>query len=279
MGVTKIPYADMGWNPICGCNYPLVSIGCENCFARSLHNQRHRAYLAGKKLPKMYAKPFEEIQFFPERLEEPLKWRKPQIVFVGSQTDLFHEEVENDDVIDIFQVIRKCPKHKFLMLTKRISGAKNYCDWLGFQDVYPNLYLGVTVCNQAEADKNIPLALQIPAAHLWISLEPLLENIIIPLELLKRISYLVVGCESGPNAKPCRLEWIESIVDQCKAAGVKCFVKQVQLPKMDGMKNNIGYESKEISVSMLDHAIKYEGFRISTKPDEWPEKLRRREFV
>src|SRR5512141_2402178 len=101
MGNSAIPYCSKTWNPIVGCPGPLVSPGCSNCWARSAHDMRHRALLAGKRLPEMYRCPFGELQWFPERLAEPLHWKEPQIVFAGSQTDLFHAETQFERIAEI----------------------------------------------------------------------------------------------------------------------------------------------------------------------------------
>ena len=296
-GKTGIPYADKSWNPIVGCPLPLVSPGCKFCWARDLHNMRHKAFLAGKKLSAMYAKPFEEIQFFPERLEQPLHWKKPQTIFVGSQTDLFHPDVKTEWQDRIFEIALKCPQHKFLFLTKRPKEVVAYYDY--FQEIcencaepnllwnMPNAYLGLTICNQPEADKLIPIFLQIPAAHRGLSIEPMLSDIKLNLpkmpiygsrcnrysggefQEIPLINWVVVGCESGPHARLCPLANIERIVDQCDAAGVRVYVKQVQLYRR-AKKTDINVEGKDDNrfVTVL-----------STNPAEWPEKLKRRDSL
>jgi len=317
-GKTGIPYADKSWNPIVGCPLPLVSPGCKFCWARDLHNMRHKAFLAGKKLSAMYAKPFEEIQFFPERLEQPLHWKKPQTIFVGSQTDLFHPDVKTEWQDRIFEIALKCPQHKFLFLTKRPKEVVAYYDY--FQEIcencaepnllwnMPNAYLGLTICNQPEADKLIPIFLQIPAAHRGLSIEPMLgeinlgnirqnkENpkcnnlgwqgkdggypylncltgrqysVLVGEDTNNKIDWVVVGCESGPHARLCPLANIERIVDQCDAAGVRVYVKQVQLYRR-AKKTDINVEGKDDNrfVTVL-----------STNPAEWPEKLKRRDSL
>jgi len=308
---TGISYCDETWSPIVGCSLPLVSKGCEKCWARSLHNQRHKAYLAGKKLPEMYAQPFWKVQLFPERLDQPLHWKKPRVIFAGSQTDLFHDEVRFACLNKMYSVMLNCPQHNFLILTKRPDRmlhwyqSAEYTEW---EDGYEtdHVYPGFTICNQEEADKKIPLLLQIPAAHRWLSIEPMLEKIDIS-EFLPRslerqierytgnhqlavdcdiaamisdngrtkfIDQVIVGCESGPGARPCKLEWIRSIVDQCTAAGVACYVKQVHLPKKDPFKKGWILQDDEI-----DSYMSRFGFRVSTDPAEWPESLRQRSLI
>jgi protein gp37 len=248
-----ISYCDETWNPICGCPKPLISPGCEHCWARSLHNMRHKAYLAGKKLPEMYAKPFEEIQFFPERLYQPLHWKKPKVIFAGSQTDLFHDGIPFEWVDEIMAVIRGCPKHKFLFLTKRPKRMAEYsCQK---NHIFPdNCWVGATFCNQKEIDRWMESFLSVRVADnlmpkRWLSLEPIQSEIDIGYGI-DGIDQVVVGCESGPGARLCKLEWIESIVDQCSAAGVSCYVKQVQI-----------------------------NGKCSTNPAEWHKKLRQRSLI
>ena len=124
MQKTNIPWTEYTWNPGCGCPLPLVSDGCQQCWARSLHNQRHKALLAGKKLPEQYRKPFEEIQLFPDRLEEPLHKRKPCKIAVCLMGDLFAYPFEFID--KVMAVVALCPQHTFQCLSKRPEIMQNY---------------------------------------------------------------------------------------------------------------------------------------------------------
>jgi protein gp37 len=266
---TGISYCDETWNPVCGCPLPLVSPGCEKCWARACHNMRYKAKQAGKNVKgRMFDKPFEVLQFFPKLLDQPLHWKKPRVIFAGSQTDLFHPEVSFEIIGKIFGTAIACDWHKFLFLTKRPDRMLEFEKWFNKKtslqlSVLKNIYLGLTICNQEEADEKIPILLQIPAAHRFLSIEPLLG----PVNLSKDIGgtlwvggqrgcgsthrgigtpdcprephhhhdnrcnngidQVIVGCESGPGARLCKLEWIESIVNQCAEAGVKTFVKQI----------------------------------------------------
>lgn len=256
MPKTKISYCDYTWNASVGCPLPICSTGCEHCHARKAHNMRHRAYLAGKKLPKMYAKPFETIQYFPERLDEPLHIKKPSTIFVGSQTDLFCDTVPVEFITKVMARIEDCPQHTFLILTKRIKNAFNVFDT--FEMPLPdNAWMGATICNQPEADKIIPPLLQIPAKHRWLLIEPLLGDIKLggfdgktyrpwldSVAWPVGIDWVVIGCESlgrrygrllqdeeSPEGETW-FNWIKvaiNIVNQCKSAGVKVFVKQIPL--------------------------------------------------
>lgn len=212
MQKTNISWTEYTWNPLTGCELPLISDGCRECYARSLHNMRHKAYKAGKKLPQQYAKPFEEIQLFPERLEEPLHKRKPCTIFLGSMTDIFGRSVPFEFVDKVYAVMALCPQHTFITCTKRADRQLEYysCKIEGFDTrtrlaiilakkatlslkpeiskyyyayynmellPFPNIWQFVTICNQEEADLKIPLHLQTPAAHRGLSIEPMLGEI------------------------------------------------------------------------------------------------------
>ena len=105
------------WNPVVGCNK--VSPGCKLCYAEVLHNRRHEAFKRGAKLPQQYAEPFNHVQLLEERLERPLRWKKPRAVFVNSLSDLFHEEVPESFIDTVFAVMALTPRHRFMVLTKR----------------------------------------------------------------------------------------------------------------------------------------------------------------
>lgn len=112
------------WNPVIGCTP--CSPACENCYAEALHIQRHKAKLAGAPLPLCYAEPFGKVRFLPDRLTQPLHWRKPQRIFVGNMGDLFHEGVKDEWLDRIFAVMALCPQHIFMLLTKRPERMRKY---------------------------------------------------------------------------------------------------------------------------------------------------------
>lgn len=207
---TAIEWTDTVWNPVTGCSK--VSEGCRNCYAFALHDMRHKAFQDGKKLPQQYEKPFSEIQLFSDRLVQPLKWKKPQRVFVNSMADLFHKDVPFDFIDKVFATMALSPKHTFQILTKRPERMLEYFQ-SGSQEkmierwaeaayditsghdeaeifvynrlngVLPkakpgwpiqNVWLGTSVENQKAADERIPLLLQVPAAVRFLSYEPLL---------------------------------------------------------------------------------------------------------
>lgn len=243
MGKTNIEWADEVWNPTTGCIK--VSAGCKNCYAEMI---AHRFWGARK---------FTDVQCHTDRLDIPLHWRKPRRVFVNSMSDLFHGDVPDEFIAKVFDVMGACEQHTFMVLTKRPNRMKyflrssnrptvksKYGGWF-FGGKFPlhNVMLGVSVENQETADERTPLLLQTPAAVRFLSCEPLLEPIKVGMYLsrtnmpglnlmpgfrdpLPGIDWIVVGGESGPKARPCDVEWIRSIVRQCKIAGVPSFVKQ-----------------------------------------------------
>lgn len=272
MGKTSIEWTDASWNPIVGCTE--VSPGCANCYAARVAATRLRntpqyaglAHTDAFPLPGESPKPKTrtgwtgEVRFLPDRLEEPLHWRKPRRIFVCDMGDLFHDGVLEDWLFSIFGVMALCQRHTFQVLTKRpekmlsflgdIEGAAGFvsrafqkigpwptCDMARIWPL-PNVWLGVSVENQHFADARIPLLLGTPAAVRWISAEPLLG----PLDLNQsqyrvpayawrgtapmRIDWLVCGGESGPNARSMHPDWARSLRDQCQAAGVPFFFKQ-----------------------------------------------------
>jgi protein gp37 len=125
MGDTIIRWATKTWNPLVGCSR--VSPGCAHCYAKALHDMRHRAFHEGKDVPEQYALPFETVQLKPERLDYPRHWRKPAKIFVNSVSDLFHEDVPFDFIDRVFAVMALCPQHVFQVLTKRPERMLEYC--------------------------------------------------------------------------------------------------------------------------------------------------------
>ncbi len=248
----SIPYAPTSWNPTVGCTP--VSEGCKNCWAMKLHNQRFEAYWRNVgSLPEQYAEPFEKIQLLPERLAQPLRWRKPHTVAVCFMGDLFHEAVSDRFITQVLDAFEEAPQHTYLFLTKRAERMRRlFTVWWRARTPAPNVWLGVTAENQRMADERIPLLLDTPAAHRWVSLEPLLGPVDlahIPLSTEvgidtlrglgyhheygvganrhERLDWIVAGGESGPGYRPMELDWAKDIADQCTAARVPFYMKQV----------------------------------------------------
>lgn len=248
-GKTKIEWTEATWNPIRGCSR--ISPGCINCYAEKI------AYrFSGPGLPYngLIAKSGQwngRVIEIDEKMLEPLSWKKPRTVFVNSMSDLFHENNPDETIDTIFWVMAQRPQHTFQILTKRADRMHSYLtktnrlEELGVdvsQFPLPNVWMGVSVENQEWADKRIPLLLKTPAAVRWISAEPLLGDIDLKWcswcgafgnhdcyesdETTPGIDWVVVGGESGPNARPMQADWARHLRDQCIEAGTAFFFKQ-----------------------------------------------------
>lgn len=233
---TKIEWADEVWNPVTGCTQ--ITAGCRNCYAKRMARR-----LAGRygypEAPNHF-----DVTLRADRLDQPLKWKKPRRIFVCSMSDFFHTLVPLWFQAAILARIKRCPQHTFMILTKRPGQAVLFhyaCGW-----DYPNIWLGVTAENQEQADKRIPLLLQVPAAVRFVSVEPMLGPVDLwryhhydPNDMrvcprprniptrYKRLRWVICGAETGPGARPMKPEWARDLRDQCKAAGVPFFMKAV----------------------------------------------------
>ncbi|MEN6572066.1 MAG: phage Gp37/Gp68 family protein [Anaerolineaceae bacterium] len=225
MGKTKIEWADRVWNPVVGCTP--VSAGCAHCYAKRIYDRFYQD------------KPFSKVQLHRERLFQPLHWKNPGRVFVNSMSDLFHPDVPFSYIDDVFGVMTGCPKHTFMVLTKRpermLEWSKQY--YLPGASGSENVWLGVTAENQKAADERIPLLLETPAAVRFVSAEPMLGPVDLSKYLfadpsrpnwarLNMLQWVICGGESGPGARPMHPDWAKSIRDQCQAAGAPFFFKQ-----------------------------------------------------
>ena len=254
---SKIEWCDATWNVVSGCTQ--VSSGCAHCYAKTLHDRRHKAYLAGAKLPEQYAKPFSTVQLHRERLFMPLHWKKPRKIFVNSTSDLFHEDVDEQFITVILWIMKLANHHTFMVLTKRPERMLDYMRRIELVNAprgdmfWPikNLWLGVSVEDQKAADERIPLLLQTPAAVRFVSCEPLLGPVDLDLTIREgngaygyqsltgqhfpftlepqygpKLDWIICGGESGPGARPMHPDWARSLRDQCQVAGVPFFFKQ-----------------------------------------------------
>ena len=413
---TGISWTDATWNPIRGCSK--VSAGCKNCYAEKV-----AARFSGP------GQPYEgtvrdgrwngQIRFVPEKLIEPLRWKRPRRIFVNSMSDLFHDGVPFEFIAAVFGVMAACPQHTFQVLTKRPERAVEFFAWaqgnnhshpettcLHYSRAYtaapangvyrwplPNVHIGVSVEDQETADARIPFLLQCPASVRFVSYEPALGPVDfigwgpdapagpsedtperwadfawpewVPAEerahiesfwreawgrgprawlrdnvhqhapatgtrrmwsigeggwaktnkrdagdawgrylhcwnnigrvitddgrvLMasggsgaswlwrrddgQRINWIIVGGESGPNARPFDVAWARSTIEQCRAAGVACFVKQVGAHPWDGPGSLWGADP-----TMRSGAIRLSD-RAGADPSEWPDDLRVQEF-
>ena len=251
--MTKIEWTDEVWNVVTGCTS--ISEGCRFCYAKRM----------AQRLKGRFGYPEDEpfrVTFHPDRLNQPLKWKKPRRIFVCSMGDLGHDDVEQDWIFKIFTVIESAYWHRFLILTKRpekVYGLLTHdqfpaiirkygYDWLGpqkYNEMGPhwrnNQWLGISAENQQTADERIPILLRIPAAKRFVSLEPMLG----PVDLEHSwwhsrtkgdhnfipsigINWVIVGGLSLPGGKVQAPDpkWIDNIVEQCDEASVPLFIKE-----------------------------------------------------
>lgn len=251
-GKSSIEWTEKTWNPISGCTE--VSPGCDHCYARTFA-ERFRG---------TPGHPYEQgfdLKLWPERLEIPLQWKKPATIFVNSMSDLFHKDIPDDFIAQVFETMNKASHHTFQVLTKRPSRAALIAHDLTWT---PNIWLGTSVESQDYAWR-IDKLCQVPAKIRFVSAEPLLG----PLDLRKwlgccpecewphgeyqdcgycethpsvrGLDWIIAGAESGHGARPMNEDWARSLRDQCVERGRSFFYKQnaingrkVPTPELDG---------------------------------------------
>lgn len=211
MAQSSIEWTESSWNPVTGCTK--VSPGCRHCYAETMARR-----LKAMGQPN-YRRGFE-VALHEHMLERPLRWRKPQVVFVNSMSDLFHEDVPVEFIVRVFEVMRRARQHQFQVLTKR---SARLADLSGDLDWPSNVWMGVSVENDNYTDR-IDHLRRTGAQVKFLSLEPLLGPV--PNLDLERIAWVIVGGESGPRARPMQEEWVTDIRDQCQVADVAFFFKQ-----------------------------------------------------
>ncbi len=227
MGDTRIPWATKVWNPITGCGDERISPGCENCYARKLAETRLRGRFGYPE-----DEPFR-VTLHDDKWGLPIDWKKPQRIFVNSMGDLFHDDIDRAWLNRILWTIEQCPRHVFMILTKRVQRMWEYMSeyyFLRMMKPLSNLWLGATVCNQDEADRILPQLLKIEAALRFVSFEPLLGPIVISPEVTwflgaRRIGWMIAGPETGPNRRPFEWEWSASLMHLCERAEIPFFAK------------------------------------------------------
>ncbi len=177
----------------------------------------------------------------PSRLNDPFKRKKPTVYFVNSMSDIFHEDMPEDYLNKIFNVIRETPHHTYQILTKREDRMFQY---LSKRDIPKNIWLGVTVDNRREGLPRIDKLRQLQATVLFLSVEPLLEDL--GKINLENIDWVIVGGESGNRARPMEKEWVVNIKKQCENKDVAFFFKQWGTWGADKVKRNKKLNGKEI---------------------------------
>jgi protein gp37 len=208
---SAIEWTEASWNPATGCTK--VSPGCAHCYAETFA-ERFRG---------VPGHPYEQgfdLKLWPDRLDVPLRWRRPRMIFVNSMSDLFHESIPDDFIKAVFTVMGQADWHTFQILTKR---QDRLVDLAAELDWHPNVWMGVTIENRRFVHRADRLR-EVPAAVRFISAEPLLGA----LEGLDLggIDWLIAGGESGHRHRPVREEWIVELRDRCHDEGVAFFFKQ-----------------------------------------------------
>jgi len=242
---TAISWTEATWNPVTGCTE--VSEGCDHCYARSV---AHR--FAGTPA---YPRGFE-VTLRPERLAQPLRWRRPRMIFVNSMSDLFHAEIPDEIIARVFAVMALATTHTFQVLTKRPGRMRALLTspdfkWQVWHQMLtltharsmpmpvehatartwplPNVWLGVSVETQKWADVRIPTLVATPARVRFLSMEPLLAPVTLSSWTLltpPQLHWVIVGGESGPGARRMDHQWAADLAAECRCAGIAFFMKQ-----------------------------------------------------
>ena len=266
MGETEISWTHRpgtvgrSWNPIQGC--ARVSEGCRNCYAERIA-ARFAEHGWSQGLINLKTKKWNGVaRLAKHKLAEPLRWKKPATVFTNSMSDLFYEGFTNEQIAAVFGVMAAARQHTFQILTKRAKRMREWFEWAGqlnldvlqhsasaviwhddrSQNVrvprgttwpLPNVWIGCSVENQDAADERIPELLATPATVRFLSCEPLLGQVDLLAGCIEErangttaLGWVITGCESGHSARPCSVEWLRSLRDQCQEAGVPFFLKQ-----------------------------------------------------
>jgi protein gp37 len=212
---TAIEWTDATWNPVTGCTK--ISPGCDHCYAERF-SERFRGTLGH---------PFErgfDLTLRPERLEQPLRWRAPRMIFVNSMSDLFHKEIPREFIERVFDTMEAASWHTFQVLTKRSSLMRDFLRkrYLGRRAPF-HIWFGISIEDGTKTARIRHLR-DAPAGIRFLSIEPLIG----PTGSLDLtgINWVIVGGESGPGARPIRREWVREIRDQCRNNDVAFFFKQ-----------------------------------------------------
>ncbi len=214
---SSIEWTDASWNPVTGCDE--VSPGCDHCYAKTFA-ERFRG---------VPGHPYEQgfdLKLWPDRLDLPRRWKKPRRIFVNSMSDLFHKDVPDAYIRDVFHAMMDAPQHTYQVLTKRPKRMarwfERFCGIFPHNNIPAYIWMGTSIENDAytwRADY-----LRKVRAVRFVSAEPLLSAL--PSLNLSGLHWLIAGGESGHGARPCWPSWIEDLRDRCTNAGVAFFFKQ-----------------------------------------------------
>jgi protein gp37 len=202
MNKTKIEWCDYTWNPVTGCLH-----GCEYCYARRIAER-----FKGKAFPEGFAP-----TFYPNRLDEPKKLKKPSRIFVVSMGDLFGGWVSPVWINRILRVAEECPQHTFIFLTKNPTGMRGY----NFLD---NCWCGTSIENQEATKKRIPELLKVSAPVRLVSIEPMLGPVDLT-NFCNKLNWIIIGAQTGPKAVKPKPEDVRSIIDLAQEQGIPLFLK------------------------------------------------------
>jgi len=230
---SRIEWTEYTWNPVTGCTK--VSAGCKHCYAEVMARRLQAMGVAG------YERGFR-LQLRPDRLGEPLDRTKPTIYFVNSMSDLFHPQIPDDYIDRVFATMREATWHIFQVLTKRPERMAQY---LGRRKLPEHIWVGTTVENRRHGVPRIAHLQKVRSAIRFLSVEPLLQDVG-DIDL-QGISWVIVGGESGPGARPMNPDWARNVQRQCEAADVSFFFKQWGAFGSDGVRR-----SKKANGSQLD---------------------------
>jgi protein gp37 len=273
---TGIQWTDATWNPVTGCTK--VSAGCKHCYAERVFPRAYHGQTVDIEPPRDGKRPrrFTDVLTHRDRLDQPLRWRRPRRVFVNSMSDLFHDDVPYRFIREVFDVMRCCdggeiaatgrtqPSHVFQVLTKRPERMLELAlsRKLGFDPSSPppNVWLGVSV-ESPDTLHRVDTLCQTPAALRFVSYEPALEGVDFS-QHLPGIDWLIVGGESGPRARPFDVNWARDTVAQCRASGVPVFVKQLGANPWFDLADEYAAHRYELA------------HRAGADIDEWPADLR-----
>jgi protein gp37 len=276
MGKSKIEWCDKTWGVVTGCTP--VSAGCQNCWAAAMAKRFPKLHTtSGGCSPhggELLLPKFSDVLVHPDRLDQPLHWKKPRIIFVAPMGDLFHPEIVRGGELPggfLYQVwatmakcYAECIDHKFLILTKRpeamqdllLYWQKHNFSWPG---VLPNVWLGVSVEDQPTWDERVSILQETPAAHRLVSVEPMLGPVDPAFRFLDAIlaeanegkhadiDWVIAGAESGPRRRFCEDRWLIDLAHQCEKAKVPYFCKQShdlggQILKMPELVESVGHD-------------------------------------
>jgi protein gp37 len=247
VSASSIEWTEETWNPVRGCTK--ISPGCKHCYAETFA-ERWRG---------IKGHPYEQgfdLRLVPEKLREPFSWRKPRRVFVNSMSDLFHKDVPDEFIEQVFDTMRATRAHTYQVLTKR---AERMAAWTWSRDVLPNVWLGVSVEDRRARERIDWLRVTLAEVH-FISFEPLLEDVSPGLDL-RGIDWIIIGGESGNGARRFSIDWARKLVDVARRDRCAVFVKQLGASPGDGVGNPIRLTKRK-----------------GNDPAEWPEDLRIREM-